>query len=257
MVVAGLLASGACCASCRGRHDRFRQRRRREHRARPAANLTGSRARVTGGSSARWTCSSIRSHGTGRRSSSGSSPSPSSSCSHARASGPSASSSRSSPDRARGVVHLRLGPRRAGRDVADIPTACRSCLPSFESVLSLIVPALSLALIGLVQGAGVAAAVPNRDGKPADVPATSSGRAPATSCPACSRGCPSADRCRRRRSSRPPAPNPARTVHRRWSDGGLVVAASGIVGLVAMPALAALLIVIGGSKRSSRPACAR
>ena len=51
-------------------------------------------------------------------------------------------------------------------DVATIPNGLPApTIPSFSEVVYLLLPALSLALIGLVQGAAVAAAVPNLDGQ--------------------------------------------------------------------------------------------
>jgi SulP family sulfate permease len=50
-------------------------------------------------------------------------------------------------------------------DLADLPSALPSpVLPSLHDVPGLIVPALSVAFVGLVQGAAVSAGVPNRDG---------------------------------------------------------------------------------------------
>lgn len=50
-------------------------------------------------------------------------------------------------------------------DIADIPSSLPSpMMPQWSAMFSLIVPALSLAFIGLVQGAGVSANFPDQDG---------------------------------------------------------------------------------------------
>jgi SulP family sulfate permease len=54
-------------------------------------------------------------------------------------------------------------------DIANVPgTLPFITMPVFGEIPSLIVPAASLAFVGLVQGAGVAAAMPNEDGTPSD-----------------------------------------------------------------------------------------
>lgn len=51
-------------------------------------------------------------------------------------------------------------------DIADIPNRLPAPIaPLFSAIPDLIVPALSLAFVGLVQGAGISANVPNPDGK--------------------------------------------------------------------------------------------
>ena len=52
------------------------------------------------------------------------------------------------------------------RDVADIPSSLpRPALPSLEAVPGLIIPALALAFVGLMQGAGITQSIPNPDGR--------------------------------------------------------------------------------------------
>lgn len=54
-------------------------------------------------------------------------------------------------------------------DIADVPGSLPlPMLPSLSDVPALLIPALSLAFVGLVQGAGVTSAFPNRDGSPSD-----------------------------------------------------------------------------------------
>lgn len=54
-------------------------------------------------------------------------------------------------------------------DVVDVPNGLPApVLPNLDDVLFLLLPALSLAFVGLVQGAAVSAGLPTADGKPAD-----------------------------------------------------------------------------------------
>ena len=54
-------------------------------------------------------------------------------------------------------------------DIAEIPSGLPSlALPEFSHLLTLVVPAFAIAIIGLIQGAGVARSVPNPDGKYGD-----------------------------------------------------------------------------------------
>ena len=56
------------------------------------------------------------------------------------------------------------------RTVADIPRALPTFhIPSFALVVPMAIPAVSVALVGLVQGGGVSKAIPNRDGRYPDV----------------------------------------------------------------------------------------
>lgn len=133
------------------------------------------------------------------------------------------------------------------KDVATIPTGLPApAFPSFESFPALIVPALSLALIGLVQGAGVAAAVPNADGRPADSSRDFIGQGAGNIVSGLFQGMPVGGSMS---TSVMLATSGAKTRLALFIAAGvmavLVLAASGLVGLVAMPALAALLIVVG------------
>ena len=132
-------------------------------------------------------------------------------------------------------------------DVATIPTGLPApTIPSFSEVVYLLVPALSLALIGLVQGAAVAAAVPNPDGKPADASRNFIGQGAGNLVSGLFRGMPVGGSMS---TSAMVAASGARTRLALFIAAGvmaiLVLAASGLVGLVAMPTLAALLIVVG------------
>jgi SulP family sulfate permease len=132
-------------------------------------------------------------------------------------------------------------------DVADIPNGLPTpTIPSFSEFIYLLVPALSLALIGLVQGAAVAAAVPNPDGKPADASRNFIGQGAGNLVSGLFRGMPVGGSMS---TSSMVAASGARTRLALFVAAGvmsiLVLAASGLVGLVAMPSLAALLIVVG------------
>jgi len=55
------------------------------------------------------------------------------------------------------------------RDIADVPNSLPlPTLPVLSEAVALLVPALSLAFVGLVQGAGVSSGFPNDDGTPQD-----------------------------------------------------------------------------------------
>jgi SulP family sulfate permease len=56
------------------------------------------------------------------------------------------------------------------RDIAEVPRSLpMPTLPVLSDVIALILPAVSLAFVGLIQGAGVSASFPNEDGAPQDV----------------------------------------------------------------------------------------
>ena len=76
-------------------------------------------------------------------------------------------------------------------DIAPIPSGFPlPHLPDLALVPGLLLPALSLAIIGLVQGAGIGRAVPDRDGTRATQAGISSVREPPTSSPAFFGGAP-------------------------------------------------------------------
>ena len=55
------------------------------------------------------------------------------------------------------------------RDVVDVPRGLPApVLPNIEDVAFLLVPAISLAFVGVIQGSAVSAGLPTADGKPAD-----------------------------------------------------------------------------------------
>ena len=132
-------------------------------------------------------------------------------------------------------------------DLTEIPTGLpMPVLPSITAALNLIVPALSLAFVGLVQGAAIGQSVPNPDGTYPDASGDFRGQGIANIVSGLLRGMP---------------------VGGSMSGTSLVLAAGGqgryanliagavmalvvvvlgpVAGLVAMPSLAALLMLIG------------
>ncbi|HZW40941.1 MAG TPA: SulP family inorganic anion transporter, partial [Agromyces sp.] len=132
-------------------------------------------------------------------------------------------------------------------DIADVPSGLPApVLPSFDDVIFLAVPALSLAFVGLVQGAAVSAAVPNADGKPADSSRDFIGQGAGNVVAGLFQGMPVGGSMS---ASSLISAAGARTRLALFIAASVmafvVLVASGVVSLVAMPALAALLIVIG------------
>ena len=132
-------------------------------------------------------------------------------------------------------------------DVADVPSGLPApVLPSLDDLGYLALPALSLAFVGLVQGAGVAAGVPNADGRPADANRNFIGQGVGSIISGVFRGMPVGG------SMSGSALIVAAGARTRLAlfiaaivMALLILVASGVVSLVAMPALAGLLIVVG------------
>jgi SulP family sulfate permease len=132
-------------------------------------------------------------------------------------------------------------------DVAKIPGGLPlPVLPDLSLVPELIAPAISLAIIGLVQGAGVSKAYPNPDGNYPDVSRDFTGQGAANAAAGLFQGMPLGG------SVASTALNVSAGARSRWANvfAGLVIVVvvllfSRAVGLVAMPAMAALLIVAG------------
>jgi SulP family sulfate permease len=132
-------------------------------------------------------------------------------------------------------------------DVADVPTGLPApVLPSFADVPSLLLPAFSLAFVGLVQGAAVAGGVPNADGRPADASRNFIGQGVGNVVSGLFRGMPVGGSMS---ASSLLVTAGARTRLALFIAATvmslLILLASGIVALVAMPALAGLLTVVG------------
>jgi SulP family sulfate permease len=140
-------------------------------------------------------------------------------------------------------------------DIVDVPQGLPApVLPNIEDVLFLLIPAFSLAFVGVVQGAAVSAGLPTPDGKPANTSRDFIGQGAGNLASGLFQGMP---------------------VGGSMSGSSLIVAAgaktrlafvvasavmalvvifaSDLVSYVAMPALAGLLIVIGiGAVKPSR-----
>ena len=132
-------------------------------------------------------------------------------------------------------------------DIAEVPSGLPApVLPSLDDVIFLAVPAFSLAFVGLVQGAAVSAAVPNADGKPADSSRDFIGQGAGNVVAGLFQGMPVGGSMS---GSSLILAAGARTRLALFIAASvmafIVLVASGAVSLVAMPALAALLIVIG------------
>ena len=132
-------------------------------------------------------------------------------------------------------------------DVADVPSGLPApVLPSIGDLGYLALPALSLAFVGLVQGAAVAAGVPNADGKPADANRNFIGQGVGSIVAGLFRGMPVGGSMS---GSALIVAAGARTRLALFIAAAvmalLILVASGVVALVAMPALAGLLIVVG------------
>jgi sulfate permease, SulP family len=133
------------------------------------------------------------------------------------------------------------------RDIADIPGSLpRPVLPALGLVPALLLPAISLAFVGLVQGAAISQTVTNPDGTFPDVSGDFRGQGIANLASGLFRGMPvggsmSATALLTTAGARSRLAN---------ATAGIVIALailllSDLVALVAMPALAGLLIVVG------------
>jgi SulP family sulfate permease len=132
-------------------------------------------------------------------------------------------------------------------DIADIPGALpQPVLPDLTLISKLIVPAISIGIIGLVQGAGVSQTFPNPDGKFSNVSRDFLGQGAANLAGGFFGGIPAGG------SSSGTALIISAGARSRWANifGGIAVAIvvllfANLVELVAMPALAGLVIVAG------------
>jgi sulfate permease, SulP family len=132
-------------------------------------------------------------------------------------------------------------------DIADIPRALpKPVLPDLSLIGKLIVPAISIGIIGIVQGAGVSQTFPNPDGKFSNVSRDFLGQGAANLAASFFHGIPAGG------SSSGTALIISAGARSRWANifGGIAVAIvvllfANLVELVAMPALAGLVIVAG------------
>lgn len=133
--------------------------------------------------------------------------------------------------------------------LADVPRSLPApVLPDPGEALALLLPALSLAFVGLVQGAAVSVGVPNPDGTPADTSRDFVGQGVGNLLAGLFQGMPVGGSMS---ASALVQAGGARSRMALFIAGGVmavvIVALGGAVGYVAMPALAALLIVVGVS----------
>lgn len=143
-----------------------------------------------------------------------------------------------------------LSPRNAVRlvaDVATVPSALPSLqLPDLGLVGALMVPALSLALVGLVQGAAISSSIPNPGGDYPDASSDFRGQGIANLAAGLFQGMPvggsmSATALVRAAGAKSAAANLIASV----VMGLTIVLLGPAIGYIAMPALAGLLILVG------------
>jgi SulP family sulfate permease len=133
------------------------------------------------------------------------------------------------------------------QDIAEVPgTLPRPTLPDLATAGALIVPALSLAIVGLVQGAGVSQNYPNPDGTYGDASGDFVGQGAANIAASLFQGMPVGG------SLSSTAVVASSGAGSRFANifAGIVIAVvvllfGSAVGLIAMPALAGMLIVVG------------
>ena len=152
------------------------------------------------------------------------------------------------------VAALGWGSVALVRDLSEIPRALPlPQAPTLRLVSSLVVPALSLAFVGLVQGAAISANFPNPDGRYPDVSRDFIGQGAANVIAGIFRGMPVGG------SMSASSLNKAAGARSRLSliiasvvMAVVIIAFAGLVGYIAMPALAGLLMLVG--YRTIRPA---
>ena len=133
------------------------------------------------------------------------------------------------------------------RDIADVPRSLPlPTLPVFGDMVVLFVPALSLAFVGLVQGAGVSAGFPNEDGSKQDESQDFVGQGAGNIVAGVFQGMPVGGSMS---ASSLMATAGAKTRTAAFFAAGVmaivILLFGGIIELVAMPSLAALLMVVG------------
>ncbi len=133
------------------------------------------------------------------------------------------------------------------RDIADVPRSLPlPTLPVLGDLVVLIVPALSLAFVGLVQGAGVSAGFPNEDGSAQNESQDFVGQGAGNIVAGVFQGMPVGGSMS---ASSLVATAGAKTRTAAFFAAGVmaivILLFGGIIELVAMPSLAALLMVVG------------
>ena len=140
-------------------------------------------------------------------------------------------------------------------DLVDVPRSLPLItLPVFRDVPALIIPALSLAFVGLVQGAGVSAGFPNEDGAEQDESQDFIGQGAGNIAAGLFQGMPVGGSMS---ASSLMASAGAKTRTAAFFAAGVMAAVillfGGVIELIAMPSLAGLLIVVGvGTIRPTR-----
>jgi len=133
------------------------------------------------------------------------------------------------------------------RDIADIPSSLpRPMLPSLWMIPGLIIPAFSLAFVGLMQGASITQSVPNPDGEYPDASGDFVGQGVANIASGLFQGVPVGGSM----SATSIVTNAGARSRFANISAGIVMAITILlfakyVGAIAMPSLAALLIVVG------------
>ncbi|MFF5792490.1 SulP family inorganic anion transporter [Paeniglutamicibacter sp. NPDC012692] len=131
--------------------------------------------------------------------------------------------------------------------VATVPNALPGLqLPNFALVGSMIIPAFSLALVGLVQGAAISGSIPNPDGRYPDASADFRGQGIANLATSLFQGMPVGGSMSSTSLVRTAG---AKTALANLTAGVVmaicIVALGPVIGFVAMPSLAGLLILVG------------
>ena len=133
------------------------------------------------------------------------------------------------------------------RDIASVPRSLPwFTLPVLRDVPALIIPALSLAFVGLVQGAGVSAGFPNEDGSQADESQDFIGQGAGNVVAGLFQGMPvGGSMSASSLVSTAGAKSRAALLYAGGVMAVVVLLFGGVIDLIAMPSLAALLIVVG------------
>ncbi len=132
-------------------------------------------------------------------------------------------------------------------NIAEVPGALPFItMPSFSDIPVLVVPAISLAFVGLVQGAGVTASFPNVDGSPSDVSQDFIGQGAGNVASGLFQGMPVGGSM----SASSLVVSAGAKTRAALVFTGVVMALvillfAGVVEYIAMPSLAGLLIVVG------------
>lgn len=131
--------------------------------------------------------------------------------------------------------------------IADVPNALPGLqLPDLGLIWALLVPALSLALVGLVQGAAISGSVPNPDGAYPDTSADFRGQGFANLAAGFFQGMPVGGSMSGTALVRAAG---AKSALANLTAGGvmavMILALGPVIGYIALPALAALLILVG------------